>query len=427
MSQSKGNYGNFKTTIEEAKDLYKNLPTKTDEVITTPNWEVPTFLNIFSNFEEVKPASKSILKQEDTNSFLAKMDKNGKSELSKPEKDFIAQMENSDDYLQWWFKNGKGEAKYFSIAYKKEDGFLYGFYPDFIIKTKKETIIVEIKDDKDFKADNYYKLLAGKDYLTRLDKNIEEKICFYILSPVDYFDFFKHLNDMNLNNFESVYERRLMKFIKSQQLQISAKIESKEKLSKSEEEYKELFAEYEKSLSKLKDEAFKRELAELELEEAKKINEQYKSNIDILSKHSESIKDSEADIVRIYVPTPFRICILGEVSDEGLIRNQLNRYFQKIGVDTVDWSIDFYNNSKLQNGKILRSLQKGQSKYSLIVTGQIFHHSGKGNEKANIIAELSNEKYIPHIIGGSPKDLLTPDGLIEVIHKYLSNKNNIIG
>ena len=427
MSQSKGNYGNFKTTIEEAKDLYKNLPTKTDEVITTPNWEVPTFLNIFSNFEEVKPASKSILKQEDTNSFLAKMDKNGKSELSKPEKDFIAQMENSDDYLQWWFKNGKGEAKYFSIAYKKEDGFLYGFYPDFIIKTKKETIIVEIKDDKDFKADNYYKLLAGKDYLTRLDKNIEEKICFYILSPVDYFDFFKHLNDMNLNNFESVYERRLTKFIKSQQLQISAKIESKEKLSKSEEEYKELFAEYEKSLSKLKDEAFKRELAELELEEAKKINEQYKSNIDILSKHSESIKDSEADIVRIYVPTPFRICILGEVSDGGLIRNQLNRYFQKIGVDTVDWSIDFYNNSKLQNGKILRSLQKGQSKYSLIVTGQIFHHSGKGNEKANIIAELSNEKYIPHIIGGSPKDLLTPDGLIEVIHKYLSNKNNIIG
>jgi len=427
MSQSKGNYGNFKTTIEEAKDLYKNLPTKTDEVITTPNWEVPTFLNIFSNFEEVKPASKSILKQEDTNSFLAKMDKNGKSELSKPEKDFIAQMENSDDYLQWWFKNGKGEAKYFSIAYKKEDGFLYGFYPDFIIKTKKETIIVEIKDDKDFKADNYYKLLAGKDYLTRLDKNIEEKICFYILSPVDYFDFFKHLNDMNLNNFESVYERRLTKFIKSQQLQISAKIESKEKLSKSEEEYKELFAEYEKSLSKLKDEAFKRELAELELEEAKKINEQYKSNIDILSKHSESIKDSEVDIVRIYVPTPFRICILGEVSDEGLIRNQLNRYFQKIGVDTVDWSIDFYNNSKLQNGKILRSLQKGQSKYSLIVTGQIFHHSGKGNEKANIIAELSNGKYIPHIIGGSPKDLLTPDSLIEVIHKYLSSKNNIIG
>ena len=424
MSQSKGNYGNFKTTIEEAKDLYKNLPTKTDETITNPNWEVPTFVNIFSNFEEVKPSTKSILKQEDTNCFLAKTNKNGNSELSKPEKDFIARMEASDDYLQWWFKNGKGEAKYFSIAYKKEDGFLYGFYPDFILKTKKETIIVEIKDDKDFKADNYYKLLAGRDYLTRLDTNSEEKTRFYILSPVDYFDFFKHLNDMNLDSFEAIYERRLTKFIKSQQLQISAKIESKEKLSNSEEEYKELFAEYENSLSKLEDEAFKRELAELELEEARKINEQYKSNIEILFKHSDSIKKTEDDAVEISVPTPFNICILGEVSDEALIRNQLNRHFQKLGVDTIDWSVDFYDNAKLQNSKILRSLQKGQSKYSLIVTGQIFHHSGKGNEKANIIAELKNGKYIPHIIGCSPKELLTPDTLTEVIHKYLTQIGN---
>lgn len=424
MSQSKGNYGNFKTTIEEAKDLYKNLPTKTDKKISNPNWEIPAFVNIFSNFEEINPSKKSILKQEDTNIFLAKTDKNGNSELSKPEKDFIAKMETSDDYLQWWFKNGKEEAKYFSIAYQKEDGYLYGFYPDFILKTKKETIIVEIKDDKDFKADNYYKLLAGKDYTARLASVSDEKTLFYILSPVDYFEFFKHLNDMDLDNFEAIYERRLTKFIKSQQLQISAKIESKEKLSKSEEEYKELFAEYEKSLSKLEDEAFKRELAELELEEAKKINEQYKSNIDILSKHTENTTKFDDDTIEISISTPFNICILGEVSDEALIRNKLNKYFQKIGVDTIDWSIDFYNNSKLQNSKILRSLQKGQSRYSLIVTGQIFHHSGKGNEKANIIAELNNEKYIPHIIGGSPKDLLTPDSLTEAIHKYLTNPDN---
>ena len=212
------------------------------------------------------------------------------------------------------------------------------------------------------------------------------------------------------------------KFIRSQQLQISAKIKSEEKLSKSEEEYKELFAEYEKSLSMLKDESFKRELVELELEEAKRINEQYKSNIDILSKHTEHIKITDDEVTGIIVSTPFNICVLGEVSDEALIRKKLNNYFQKIGVDTIAWSIDFHNNSKLQNSNILRSLQKGQSKYSLIVTGQIFHHSGRGNEKANIIAELNNEKYIPHIIGGSPKDLLTPEGFIEVFHKYLVDK-----
>ena len=416
-----GNNTQFKQTIEDAKELYGNLPTKTDEIIKTSNWEVPAFVNIFSNFEKVNPSKKSILKQEDFMCFLAKTDKNENSEISKPEKEFITKMESSDDYLQWWFKNGKSDAKYFSIAYKKEDGHLYGFYPDFILKTKKETIIVEIKDDKDFKADNYYKLLAGKNYLTQLALESEEITRFYILSPTDYFEFFKRLNEMNLDNFESIYEKRLAKFIRSQQLQISAKVESNEKLSKAEEEYKELFTEYEKSLSQLKDESFKRELTELKLEEAEKIIEQYKSNIEVLS---QVIPDkSETNTQKINIPIPFNICILGEVSDEALIRNELNKYFEKIGISTTDWDIEFFNNIKLENSNILRSLQKGQSKYSLIVTGQIFHHSGKGNTKANIISELKNEKYVPHIIGNTPKDLLTPDKLIDNIHKYLtSNK-----
>lgn len=66
----------------------------------------------------------------------------------------------------------------------KSDGFHYGFYPDFLIKTKKETIIVEIKDDKDFKPENALKLQAGRNYITRV-KN-KEKVRFYMLSPTDY-------------------------------------------------------------------------------------------------------------------------------------------------------------------------------------------------------------------------------------------------
>ena len=414
MSQSQGNNSQFKQVIEDAKERYKNLPTKTDEIIKNPNWEIPTFVNIFSNFEKIEPSKKSILKQEDSNCFLAKTDKNGVSELSKPEKDFITRMESSDDYLQWWFKNGKGESKYFSIAYKKEDGFYYGFYPDFIIKTKKETVVVEIKDDKDYKADNYYKLLAGKDYLSRLET--EETTRFYILSPIDYDKFFQRLNEMDLESFESNYEKRLTTYIKSQQLQISAKEESNEKLSKTEEEYKELFTEYEKSLTQLQDEAFKRELTELELKDAKKIIEQYKSNIEILSK---TIPDKpEVNKQKINIPIPFNICVLGEVSDEALIRKELNQYFQKQGIETNDWDIDFFNNVKLQNTDILKSLVKGQTKYNLIVTGQIQHHSGKGNKKANIISELKNEKYIPHTVGCSPTNLLTADNLIDSVHKY---------
>ena len=418
MSFSQNNNSHFKQVIEDAKERYKNLPTKQDEVTTNPNWEVPNSVDIFSNCEEIRPSAKSILKQEDAACFIAKLDKNGKSELSAPEKSFISKMESADDYLQWWYKNGKSESKYFCIAYKKEDGFYYGFYPDFILKTKKETIIVEIKDDKDFKADNYYKLLAGKQYLERLETG--EKVRFYILSPNCYYDFFQKLNDMDLDNYESIYEHNLRTFIKSQQLQIQDKIHNNEKLTKLEEEYQELFDEYDKSVSALSDEKQRNELLELDLAQAKMIIEQYKTNLDILTNY----KPVDLNIENVHVDTPFYICILGEVSDQAQIRYELNSYFAKIGVATTDWDVDFYNNTKLQNANIFRTLQKGQTKYNVIVIGQIYHHSGKGNQNANIISELKNEKYIPSIICGSPKDVLTPDRLIKSLNEYLSNLCN---
>ena len=418
MSHSQNNNAHFIQVIETAKELYKNLPTKTDEVTTNDNWEVPASVDIFSDCEEIRPSKKSILKQEDAECFIAKKDRNGKSDLSKPEKGFIEQLEKTDDYLQWWYKNGKSESKYFCIAYKKEDGFYYGFYPDFILKTKKETIIVEIKDDKDFKADNYYKLLAGKQYLERIER--DEKVRFYILSPNCYYDFFQKLNDMDLDDFESIYERNLRTFIKSQQLQIQEKIHNKEKLTKLEQEYQELFDEYDKSVSALSDEKQRRELLELDLEQAKKIIEQYKTNLDVLS----GFKPNVASTKKIHVATPFNICILGEVSDALQVQYELNSYFAKIGVSTTDWNVDFYNNTKLQNVNVFRTLQRGQTKYSIIVIGQIHHHSGKGNQSANIISELKNEKYIPYIICGSPKDILTPDRLIKGLNDYLSNLDN---
>lgn len=419
MSGSQNNNSHFKQVIEDAKELYKNLPTKKDEITRNDNWEVPNAVDIFSNCEEIRPSAKSILKQEDAGCFIAKKDKNGRSELSSPEKTFITKLEKSDDYLQWWYKNGKSESKYFCIAYKREDGYHYGFFPDFILKTKKETIIVEIKDDKDFKAENYYKLTAGKKYLEQVKS--EETVRFYILSPNCYYEFFKKLNDMDLDSFESLYEHNLMKFIQSQQLQIKDKIKNDEKLTKVEEEYQELFSEYEKSISDLDDEKLKRELLELELEDAKTIIEQYKTNIDILSRVP---KPQTQTVDKIVVKTPFNICILGEVSDQSQIRHELNSYFSKIGVLTTDWDVDFFNNTKLENANIYKSLQKGQTKYDVIIIGQIYHHSGKGNQKANIITELKNNKYIPFIVGSSPKNVLTPDKLIEKLHGYFVEQNN---
>ena len=422
MSTSNKNNSQFKQVIERAKELYANLPTKTDEIIKNENWEIPSEVNIFSEFEEVIPSTKSILKNEEKPFLMVRKNKNGLSELSKPEKEFITELENTDDYVNWWYKNGISESKYFSIAYKKEDGFLYAFYPDFIIKTKKETIIIEIKDDKDFKADNYFKLLAGKDYIKRYPT--EEKTYFYILSPNDYFEFFKRLRDLDLENFSATFENRLTKYITSQQNVIKNKLENNEKLSKAEEEINELLADNIKYLEQLKDEEFKRELAELELEESKKIIEEYKTNIEVLSKNV-SIKEEKIENIQFDIPSPFNICVLGEVTNEAEIRKELNKFFEKLGVDINNWDIEFFNNKKMESSNVLRGLVKNQTKFNLILTGQIHQHNNKGNTKGNLISELNNEKYITHKISSNPKDKLTSDKAILSINEYINEINNI--
>jgi len=408
------NNAHFKRVIEDAKDLYGNLPYKQDEKISNENWDIPKEINLFTDVEKIEPSKKSIHKQDDVKCLLVR-----KGELSNPEKDFITELEKTDDYVLWWFKNGKSDAKYFSITYQKEDGHLYGFYPDFIINTKKELIIVEIKDDKDFKANNFYKLSAGRDYISRIKSQFTTY--FFILSPDCYFEFFNRLSDMEIGAFDSIYEKRLIKFIKSQHMQISSKIESDEKLSKIEEEYHDLFSEYEKMLTLFQDEALKRELAEMRLEDAERILEQYKSNIEVLSKHILVKTETEVQ-KKLEIPLPFNICVLGEVVEESLIRSELHKYFQKLEVATTEWNVDFINNEKLRKTSVLKSLIAGQSHYTLIITGQIHSHSGKGNKSANLITELHKDKYIPHIQGCSPKEILTVDCLISAFDDHIKTK-----
>ncbi|MCL5037441.1 MAG: hypothetical protein M1269_10065, partial [Chloroflexi bacterium] len=62
---------------------------------------------------------------------------------------------------------------------------------------------------------------------------------------------------------------------------------------------------------------------------------------------------------------------------------------------------------------------KGQTKFNVIITGQIYRHSGRGNQSANILTELKKDKYIDHIIGCSPKDQLTVDNILEKLEEYL--------
>lgn len=404
---SRVNNSKFKTIITNAVDDYKNLPTKKDEVIQNSNWEIPESISIFTDYEILQNSNKSIIKQADDKKYFVKKNKNGKIELSNPEIDFIEDLDKTDDDILWWFKNGVSESKYFGIAYKKADDYHYGFYPDFLIKTKKETIIVEIKDDKDFKPENALKLQAGRNYLSRVSN--KEKVRFYMLSPIDYSRFFNLLKDQDLDKFKSTFEEKLLRYNQSQK----KLIESKEDQTEKDKEVLELLSELDQTINDLKDQKFKNELLEMELTEAQ-------DNVKTLAKSLTEIKPTKEEAKEKKIEKPFIICVLGEVSDQTLISKELNKYFDKVGVGTTDWNIEYFNNSKLQNSNVLRSLHKGQSKFSLIVTGQIFHHSGKGNAKANIISELKNQKYIPHCIGSNPKDFLTPEKIIEVIDEYIN-------
>jgi len=403
----RNNNPKFKQLIELAKDKYKQLPTRSEEVVVTDDWEVPSSISIFTDFDVVPQSNKSIIKETDKKKLFAKKNKNGKIDLSTPEQQFITALENTDDELQWWFKNSHGESKYFSIAYKKANGHFYGFYPDFILKTKKETLIVEIKDDKDFKAENALKLRAGQDYIKKYPH--KEKISFHIISPDDYDNFFQLLKDQELGKFKSFFEERLLRVNKSNQLLLEQKQDKSEK----ETLELELLDELDKTINELEDTKLKNELLKLSLQQAEE-------NLKAIGK-TVGEKKTESN-GKIKIPVPFSICVLGEVSDEEKITRELQKYFTKHGIETNEWDINFFSNTKLQNTDVLRSLVKNQSRYNLIVTGQIHHHSGKGNKKANIISELKNEKYIPHKIGTDPKDLLTPDKALKAIDDYLQAK-----
>ncbi|WP_062329035.1 DEAD/DEAH box helicase [Treponema endosymbiont of Eucomonympha sp.] len=402
----------FMRLLENAKERYAQIPPRNEEVVTTDDWEIPPSISIFTDYEKYSRSNKSIIKQSDDRKLYVKRNKNGKIEFSKPEESFIDELESTDDDILWWFKNGAGESKYFGIAYKKLDNHYYGFYPDFLIKTKQETIIVEIKDNKDFKPENVLKLNAGRDYIARA--NNKEKIRFYILSPLDFSQFFTALKDQKLDSFNSLFEEKLLRYNQSQR-----KVHENDAPEK-DAETQQLYFELAKTISELEDQKLKNELLTMDLTEANRINDEYKTQVITLRSAVNMNKIIQPE-GSLKISTPFNICVLGEVTDESQIKKELNNYFEKKGVATNDWDIEFFNNTKLQHTDVLRGLVTGQSKYHLALTGQIYHHSGKGNKKANIISELKQEKYIPHKIACNPKDKLTLDDIIKNIEEYISD------
>ncbi len=385
--------------IDLAKTKYANLPTQQDAIVENNNWQIPEDISVFNDFEEQLDIQKSIMSP-----YYLKKDKNSKLTISKPENRFMSKLESSEDYLVWWFKNGERESKFFGIPYKKQnpksgEDALYGFYPDFILKTKKEIIIVEIKDDKDFKNENLLKLNAGKDYVEKYKG--KDNILFFILSPRDYINFFYSINEQSLDAFSSKYEYDLIRFSQSRKVVSRAtKAENKE-----DQELLDLYEEeINQAIKKIKDIETEKEILKIDLDNAKLI----------LKEESSILEDQD-----VKIPKPFNICIIGETVDDDLILKDLRKYFAKYGLGANDWDIQFISNSKLKSFDVFSGFRRGQSKYSLIITGQIYHHSAKGNESANILTELKKPKYIDHIVGSSPRDKLSVRDILSALENYI--------
>ncbi len=398
----------FNDLIEKAKDKYKSIPPRETEVISNSDWEIPDVIGLYIDTEAIPKSKKSIMKLSGTNSLYVKKDKKGKLILSTPEQTFIDELEKTDDDVLWWFKNSHGESKYFGIAYKKRDGQYYNFYPDFIVRTKKETYIVEVKDDRDFKLENALKLQAGKDYIKRIYPN--GGVRFWMLSPQDYFSYFKSIKEQNIDEFLSSYERNLTKLNLSQKLVL----ESKQHKNESESEMLELLSDFERTLQDLDQLKEYNTYLEQSLEEAQRTVKELSKSYGLAQLNMEPPKPKA-------IKTPLNICILGEVSNQKIITHDLNQFFNKLGIQMTHWSVDFYDNKKIKQAKTLKTLVKGQSKYDILITGQLHTHNLPGNAKANILTELKNEKYVQHFVGSDPKDLLTSDRLLSVLSAYISD------
>lgn len=396
----------FIDLIDLAKQKYKTLPVREDVVVNDEAWQVPEAISVFDNFELAGSIGKSILLP-----YFVKKDLNGRPKWSKPERLFISELENTDDDVLWWYKNGERESKFFGIAYQKENGLYYGFYPDFIIKTKGEILVVEIKDDRDFKNENILKLNAGK----HLQKSYsgKEKLRFYVLSPRDYAQFSRYLKEQALDSFKSKYEESLLKFSQSRKIASASNgIQTKE-----DQELLELFEdELSTAIKNLEDATLEKEILQLDLENANQIIDNFKKSFSPNQPEPEQIEPD------VKIPKPFTICVLGEVTDEGQAMTALNKHFSKYGLSATDWDVDFISNAKLRNSDVFSGLKKGQSKYKLVITGQIYHHSAKGNEAANPLTELKNPKYIDSVVGSSPTDVLTPQRLVETLDQYLTKQ-----
>lgn len=154
----------LKPVIGEALATYRpirdqEVNKKSERSKRTEVIEIPRASLFFTdNYEEMK-VKKSAMEP----FYIAK-------DVVENEKSFIKLLEEKGNAVEWWYKNGDSGSEYFSISYYNPDENKEKlFYPDWIIKTKSKTWIVDTKagftaesNDTKYKAEALQEWLKGK-------------------------------------------------------------------------------------------------------------------------------------------------------------------------------------------------------------------------------------------------------------------------
>ncbi len=137
--------------------------------------------------------------------------------------------------------------------------------------------------------------------------------------------------------------------------------------------------------------------------------------------NEEKKSDFYYNFIQLKQNSKFMILILGEISgDKSKFQAELNNHFSKHKIKSYEWDIEIWDNRKLKN-KGIKSLRKGQSKYNLVITAQIYYHSSRDNKEQNLLMELiSGQQYINSKIGCKPQKLLTVDNFIKAVDEYIN-------
>ena len=107
----------------------------------------------------------------------------------------------------------------------------------------------------------------------------------------------------------------------------------------------------------------------------------------------------------------FQVLILGEISEKehiSKLKISLQEHFRKYNTEEeIAWNVEHWDSNKLKSQGLV-PLKKSNTKYSLLITGQIHNHSVRGSQKANVLEELSDRnKYPEMIVGSRPQRLLS--------------------